>query len=92
MRRLVAEGRGVLVYLAQEARGLGRPADSQEFGVGAEILADLGVRSVRLLTGNPNKIAALEEHGIRVSGQVPIDRPAGAHDLEYLGIRLGRAG
>ena len=92
MQRLVAEGRGVVVYLAQEAHGLDRPADSHRFGVGAEILADLGVRSVRLLTGNPNKIAALEEHGIRVSGQVPIDRAAGAHDLEYPRIRLGRAG
>jgi 3,4-dihydroxy 2-butanone 4-phosphate synthase / GTP cyclohydrolase II len=92
MQQVVAEGRGVVVYLAQEARGLGRPADSHKFGVGAEILADLGVRSVRLLTGNPNKIAALEEHGIRVSGQVPIDRAAGAHDLEYPRIRLGRAG
>ena len=41
---------------------------------------------------NPNKIAARGEHGIRVSGQVPIDRAAGAHALEYLRIRLGRAG
>jgi 3,4-dihydroxy 2-butanone 4-phosphate synthase / GTP cyclohydrolase II len=90
VRRVVAEGRGVVVYLAREKRGLGVPVESHHYGIAAEILADLGVRSVRLLTGNPSKIAGLEEHSIRVSGQVPVEHAPAAHTPEYLRHELGR--
>jgi 3,4-dihydroxy 2-butanone 4-phosphate synthase/GTP cyclohydrolase II len=117
MRRVEAEGRGVIVYLAQEGRGiglmnklrayelqelgldtvdanlkLGLPADSRDYGIGAEMLADLGVRSVRLLTNNPQKVLGLERHGMPVSGQVPIEHPAGEHNRDYLRTKATRLG
>jgi 3,4-dihydroxy 2-butanone 4-phosphate synthase/GTP cyclohydrolase II len=117
MRQIEAEGRGVLVYLAQEGRGigllnklkayelqelgldtvdanlkLGLPVDAREYGIGAEILADLGVESVRLLTNNPSKVAGLEDHGIRVGEQVPIELPAGEHNIEYLRTKARKLG
>jgi 3,4-dihydroxy 2-butanone 4-phosphate synthase/GTP cyclohydrolase II len=71
---------------------LGLPADMRDYGIGAEILADLGVKSVRLLTNNPSKVAGLERHGIRVSQQVPIEHPAGEHNREYLRTKASRLG
>jgi 3,4-dihydroxy 2-butanone 4-phosphate synthase / GTP cyclohydrolase II len=90
MRRVMAEGRGVVVYLAREERGLVQPIEPHHYGIGAEILADLGVRSVRLLTSNPSKIAGLEEHGIRVSAQVPVEHAAAPPNPGYLRHELGR--
>ena len=117
MRRVEDEGRGIVLYLAQEGRGigllnklrayelqelgldtvdanlrLGLPADLRDYGIGAEILADLGVSSVRLLTNNPSKIAGLERHGIRVSEQLPIEHPAGEHNRGYLSTKARRLG
>jgi 3,4-dihydroxy 2-butanone 4-phosphate synthase/GTP cyclohydrolase II len=117
MQRINAEGQGVVVYLAQEGRGigllnklrayelqeqgldtvdanleLGLPADLRDYGIGAEILSDLGVGSVRLLTNNPRKVLGLEEHGIAVTRQVPIEHPAGEHNLEYLRTKARRLG
>jgi 3,4-dihydroxy 2-butanone 4-phosphate synthase/GTP cyclohydrolase II len=117
MRRVEAEGRGIVLYLAQEGRGigllnklkayelqelgldtvdanlqLGLPADLRDYGIGAEILADLGVTSVRLLTNNPSKIAGLEGHGVRVSQQLPIEHPAGEHNRDYLRTKARRLG
>jgi 3,4-dihydroxy 2-butanone 4-phosphate synthase/GTP cyclohydrolase II len=117
MRRIEAEGRGVVLYLAQEGRGiglsnklrayelqelgldtvdanlkLGLPADMRDYGVGAEILADLGVKSVRLLTNNPSKVAGLERYGMPVSEQVPIEHPAGEHNGDYLRTKARRLG
>jgi 3,4-dihydroxy 2-butanone 4-phosphate synthase/GTP cyclohydrolase II len=117
MSRVEAEGRGVVLYLAQEGRGigllnklkayelqelgldtvdanlhLGLPADLRDYGIAAEILADLGVSSVRLLTNNPGKVSGLEGHGIQVSGQVPIEHPATEHNRDYLRTKARRLG
>ncbi|MFC9296587.1 bifunctional 3,4-dihydroxy-2-butanone-4-phosphate synthase/GTP cyclohydrolase II [Streptomyces sp. NPDC057011] len=71
---------------------LGLPADARDYGAGAQILADLGVRSVRLLTNNPDKADALERHGIKVSGREPMPVEAGEHNLRYLRTKRDRMG
>jgi 3,4-dihydroxy 2-butanone 4-phosphate synthase/GTP cyclohydrolase II len=117
--RLIAEaGRGVIVYLAQEGRGiglldklrayelqdgegldtvdanleLGLPVDLRDFGIGAQILADLGLSSIRLLTNNPKKIIGLEGYGLEISDQIPIQRPPNAHNRRYLETKALRMG
>ncbi|MFG2619540.1 bifunctional 3,4-dihydroxy-2-butanone-4-phosphate synthase/GTP cyclohydrolase II [Streptomyces sp. NPDC048507] len=71
---------------------LGLPADARDYGAGAQILADLGVRSVRLLTNNPDKSAALVRHGIAVSGREQMPIEAGEHNLRYLRTKRDRMG
>ncbi|NJP73831.1 bifunctional 3,4-dihydroxy-2-butanone-4-phosphate synthase/GTP cyclohydrolase II [Streptomyces sp. C1-2] len=71
---------------------LGLPADARDYGAGARILADLGVRSVRLLTNNPDKTDALERHGVRVAARVPMPVQAGEHNLRYLRTKRDRMG
>jgi 3,4-dihydroxy 2-butanone 4-phosphate synthase / GTP cyclohydrolase II len=115
--RIDAEGRGVLLYLAQEGRGigllnklrayrlqeegldtvdanveLGLPADLRDYGIGAQILVDLGLSSIRLLTNNPKKIVGLEGYGLTVTDQVPIEHPPGEHNREYLRAKKERMG
>jgi 3,4-dihydroxy 2-butanone 4-phosphate synthase/GTP cyclohydrolase II len=117
LRRIDEEGRGVLLYLAQEGRGigllnklrayklqeegldtvdanlqLGLPADLRDYGIGAQILVDLGVTSMRLLTNNPKKIIGLEGYGLRVTDQVPIEHKATPHNEEYLRAKKERMG
>jgi 3,4-dihydroxy 2-butanone 4-phosphate synthase/GTP cyclohydrolase II len=112
-----AEGRGVLLYLSQEGRGigllnklkayklqeegfdtveanlqLGLPADLRDYGIGAQILADLGLSSMRLLTNNPKKIRGLEGHGLSVVAQVPIEHTPNPHNEEYLRTKALRMG
>jgi 3,4-dihydroxy 2-butanone 4-phosphate synthase/GTP cyclohydrolase II len=118
MRQIAAEGRGAIVYLAQEGRGigllnkvrayelqdsegldtvdanlaLGFAADLRDFGIGAQILADLGLSTIRLLTNNPRKIIGLEGYGLEVSGQVPIEIDAHPESQPYMlskALRLG---
>ncbi|MFF3612865.1 GTP cyclohydrolase II [Streptomyces sp. NPDC002580] len=110
LRAIVAEGRGVLVYLrGHEGRGigllaklkamklqaegldtveanlaLGLPVDARDYRVAAEMLHDLGVRSVRLLSNNPRKREALVRHGIKVAEQVPLLIPPCEDNLTYL--------
>ncbi|MER8096263.1 bifunctional 3,4-dihydroxy-2-butanone-4-phosphate synthase/GTP cyclohydrolase II [Streptomyces goshikiensis] len=71
---------------------LGLPADARDYGAGAQMLADLGVRSVRLLTNNPEKSAALVRHGITVAGREPMPVEAGEHNLRYLRTKRDRMG
>jgi 3,4-dihydroxy 2-butanone 4-phosphate synthase/GTP cyclohydrolase II len=112
------EGRGVLVYLAQEGRGigllnklrayrlqeqegldtvdanleLGLPADLREYGIGAQILVDLGLSSIRILTNNPKKIHGLQGYGLSVSEQVPIQHVPNPHNEGYLRAKAERMG
>ncbi|HWH45752.1 MAG TPA: bifunctional 3,4-dihydroxy-2-butanone-4-phosphate synthase/GTP cyclohydrolase II [Thermoleophilaceae bacterium] len=115
--RIEQEGCGVLLYLAQEGRGigllnklrayklqeqgmdtvdanlsLGLPADLRDYGIGAQILVDLGLSSIRILTNNPKKIVGLEGYGLRVSDQIPIAHPAGDHNRDYLRAKRDRMG
>ncbi len=71
---------------------LGLPADARDYGAGAQILQDLGVRSVRLMTNNPDKTDALVRHGLKVSGREPMPVQAGEHNLSYLRTKRDRMG
>ncbi len=111
------EGQGVLLYLAQEGRGigllnklkayklqeegydtvdanlkLGLPADLRDYGIGAQILVDLGLSSIRILTNNPKKIHGLEGYGLSVSEQIPIEPASNQHNAEYLETKRRRMG
>ena len=115
--QIEAEGEGVLLYLAQEGRGigllnklrayklqeegldtvdanleLGLPADLRDYGIGAQILVDLGLSSIRILTNNPKKIHGLEGYGLSVSEQVPIEPAANRHNADYLDTKRRRMG
>ncbi len=117
LRRIEEEGRGVLLYLAQEGRGigllnklrayklqetgldtvdanleLGLPADLRDYGIGAQILVDLGLTSIRLLTNNPKKIVGFEGYGLRVTEQVPIEHPSTDRNRAYLRTKRDRMG
>jgi 3,4-dihydroxy 2-butanone 4-phosphate synthase/GTP cyclohydrolase II len=63
---------------------LGYPADLRDYGIGAQILCDLGLRSIRLMTNNPRKIVGLEGYGLRITEQVPLEVPACDTNIEYL--------
>ncbi len=71
---------------------LGLPADARDYAAGAQILADLGVRSLRLMTNNPDKVAALVRHGLRVTGREPMPVQAQEHNLRYLRTKRDRMG
>jgi 3,4-dihydroxy 2-butanone 4-phosphate synthase/GTP cyclohydrolase II len=111
------EGKGVLLYLSQEGRGigllnklrayklqeegldtvdanlkLGLPADLRDYGIGAQILVDLGLSSIRILTNNPKKIHGLEGYGLSVAEQVPIRSVPNAHNEAYLNAKRDKLG
>jgi 3,4-dihydroxy 2-butanone 4-phosphate synthase/GTP cyclohydrolase II len=71
---------------------LGLPADARDYGAAAQILADLGVRSLRLMTNNPAKTGALVRHGLDVLSQEPMPIAAGEHNLRYLRTKRDRMG
>jgi 3,4-dihydroxy 2-butanone 4-phosphate synthase / GTP cyclohydrolase II len=71
---------------------LGLPADARDYGVGAQILADLGVRSMRLLTNNPSKRAGLEGYGLSIVARVPVPVRVTAENLRYLTTKRDRMG
>jgi 3,4-dihydroxy 2-butanone 4-phosphate synthase/GTP cyclohydrolase II len=71
---------------------LGLPADLRDYGIGAQILVDLGLAKIRLLTNNPKKIVGLEGYGLHVTDQVPIEHEAGEHNRAYLRTKAQKLG
>ncbi|NMA20057.1 MAG: GTP cyclohydrolase II, partial [Lentisphaerae bacterium] len=69
---------------------LGFPPDLREYGIGAQILANLGIKSIRLLTNNPKKLVGLEGYGLRITGREPLVVPANEHDKKYLQTKKDR--
>ena len=100
MRRIAAEPAGVVVYLHQSGWGEkkhapmpdGSPRPLHEFGIGAQILHDLGVRQIRLLTNNPRKVIGLDGYGLKIVERVPIQMEAGEHNREYLETKRSKLG
>jgi 3,4-dihydroxy 2-butanone 4-phosphate synthase/GTP cyclohydrolase II len=99
LAQIAQEGRGVLLYLAQEGRdtvdaniALGLPVDSRDYGMGAQILADLGLSTIRVLTNNPKKIVGLEGYGLTVTEQVPIVAEPNPINEAYLRTKRERMG
>jgi 3,4-dihydroxy 2-butanone 4-phosphate synthase / GTP cyclohydrolase II len=117
MSRIQQEGRGAIVYLRQEGRGIGlvnklraynlqdsgmdtveanealgfRP-DLRDYGIGAQILLDLGLSSVRFLTNNPKKIVGLDGYGLSVAEQVPLNVEPNPHNADYLRTKRDKMG
>ena len=117
MRRIAAEGRGVLLYLNQEGRGiglankirayelqdqgldtveanerLGFKADQRDYGIGVQILRELGVRAMRLLSNNPRKLVGVEGYGLTVSEWIPLEIPASDSTRRYLKTKKDKMG
>ena len=117
MRQIEEEGRGILLYMRQEGRGiglinklrayelqeqgmdtleanlaLGFKGDEREYYIGAQILRDLGAKTLRLLTNNPDKVYQLQDFGMEIVERVPIQAPANPHDIRYLRTKQRRMG
>jgi 3,4-dihydroxy 2-butanone 4-phosphate synthase/GTP cyclohydrolase II len=117
MRQVAEAGRGVVLYMRQEGRGiglapkikayklqeqgldtveanerLGYGMDLREYGLGAQILVDLGLKTIRLLTNNPKKIVGLEGYGLQITEQVPIRVKPNPHNAKYLKTKREKLG
>ena len=117
LERISEEGRGVLLYMRQEGRGiglaakihayklqeegldtveanlkLGFPMDLRDYGVGAQILFDLGVRKLRLMTNNPRKVVGLQGHKLEMVEQVPVKSVPNEHNARYLETKKKKMG
>ncbi|MYK20236.1 bifunctional 3,4-dihydroxy-2-butanone-4-phosphate synthase/GTP cyclohydrolase II, partial [Candidatus Poribacteria bacterium] len=118
LQNIEKEGRGVLVYMRQEGRGmglkgklrayqlqdsdgldtveanehLGFPADLRDYGIGAQILADLGVRKMRLMTNNPQKVRGLDGHGLEIVERVPLQTEPNPFNRRYLQTKRSKLG
>jgi 3,4-dihydroxy 2-butanone 4-phosphate synthase/GTP cyclohydrolase II len=117
LERIQQEGRGVLLYMRQEGRGIGLAAkihayklqeqgldtveanlqlgfgmDLRDYGLGAQILFDLGVRSIRLMTNNPKKVVGLEGHKLHIVEQCPIKLEPNEHNARYLETKRKKMG
>ncbi len=114
---IAAEGKGVILYLRQEGRGiglidklrayqlqdqgldtvqanerLGLPVDKRDYGIGSQILYDLGVRKIRLLSNNPRKYYGLEGYGLQIVERVPLEVRPNAHNIRYLRAKRDKLG
>jgi 3,4-dihydroxy 2-butanone 4-phosphate synthase/GTP cyclohydrolase II len=76
----------------QANQKLGFPMDLREYGLGAQILSDLGVRKIRLLTNNPRKMVGLSGHGLEITGRVPIKSTPHRHNARYLRTKKRKMG
>jgi 3,4-dihydroxy 2-butanone 4-phosphate synthase/GTP cyclohydrolase II len=117
MRMIEQAGKGALIYLRQEGRGiglankinayalqdrgldtveanvqLGLPVDKRDYGIGSQILRDLGLRKLRIMTNNPRKIYGIEGYGLSVVEEVPIRIPPGVHNQKYLETKKAKMG
>lgn len=117
MRQIAEEGRGCLLYMRQEGRGiglanklhayklqeegcdtveanvrLGFAPDLRDYGIGAQILSALGIRRLRLLTNNPQKVVGLAGHGLEIVGRVPLVAHAGPFNAHYLETKKAKMG
>ena len=117
MQQISDAGRGVILYMRQEGRGIGLPAkirayklqekgfdtiqanlklgfpsDLREYGLGAQILCDLGLKTIQLLTNNPKKVVGLEGYGLEITKQVPIRVAANPHNAKYLKTKKDKMG
>ena len=117
MEMIEEEGKGALIYLRQEGRGiglasklqayklqeegfdtvdanieLGFSADKRDYGIGAQICRDLGLKKVRILTNNPKKVSRLEVYGIEVVEQIPLKANPSPHNVNYLRTKKNRMG
>lgn len=118
LAQVAAAGRGVVLYMRQEGRGiglmnklrayrlqqqehldtveanrrLGFPADLRHYGIGAQILCDLGIRKIRLLTNNPKKVVGLDGYGLKIVERVPIEVPPGDNNRKYLETKKEKLG
>ncbi len=117
LAQIEAEGRGVLLYMAQEGRGigllnklrayelqeqgldtveanleLGFPADARDYGIGNQILSDLGLTTLRILTNNPKKLVGIDGFGLTVVEQVPIETSPQSENRRYLATKRAKLG
>lgn len=117
LKKIEAEGCGVVLYMRQEGRGiglankmrayelqdqgkdtveanvlLGFAPDERDYGIGAQILADLGLSSIRLMTNNPAKRAGLEGYGLSITERVPLVMPVNEYDKNYMKVKSAKMG
>ena len=117
MATIASAGKGVILYLSQEGRGiglfnklkayelqdkgydtveanekLGFKADLRDYGIGAQILADLGLKKIKIMTNNPRKVIGLKGYGITISGRVPVEIAPGVNNKRYLKAKKERLG
>ena len=117
MKMIEKAGKGALIYLRQEGRGIGLTnklrayklqeqgldtvdanlklgfmADKRDYGIGAQICRDLGLRKIRILTNNPKKISRLEVYGIKIVEQIPLRAEPNRHNIDYLRAKKYRLG
>ena len=117
MKMIEKTGKGAVIYLRQEGRGIGLTnklrayklqeqgldtvdanlklgfmADKRDYGIGAQICRDLGLRNIRILTNNPKKVNRLEVYGIKIAEQIPLKAEPGKHNIDYLKTKKRRLG